>query len=838
MKIVLTLFALVASLTATSRSLAATGDILSVVIDPGGWQALVTVEGLGTGGVYDLGLGTNGTVAPPASPKIILTLVSRGFNDQGEPAALSRTIYGTRRIRKPFPNEAQADETLGAGNVTVKVALSDYVFADCSNITAAIGASFYTQGGNGNRASNAVAVLNNSIHGHARVIGNWSWPGYERISGPTFTLRAVAFHRSGQQGRPVRAVRFTATDQNGNSVTNFVTTPTIDTNLNDAVPVIEYVATLSSAGLNQGDLITCQFKAYPWIGDGGSPLDTADGAYSRPTPYYAPLFLVNDRLGTYGVTIAVVDVAGGNDTTGSARTTGLNTNSPPPAFATIAAAAQAISQTNNAVYGRNDVGAGVIYLRSGNYPFTGGTRTYGNKPNTWLTITRYPGTTRNQVSINNQIGNRDISDRVKVDGIQLISSAGNTFDFMETLWIHDCFVDSLAANNQWIANVTNLYVTATTVTNWGSPASSSSGIRPGGGSIMAPVLVRGNSIIGPIRKIVTYTVLGNRYSGPPNQSLSFRMNDDESTLIPPMINVVFAYNVVHRYENSGGVFLVNGGNQTNLHGVAVVQNLLENLGSSISGLLWQAADGSTNPINHVLVWNNTLAGQRMNCGYNDAGNGPTPRLNWSLKQNIMYKHAIKADLFPPQDGRRTGNWAVLWGVGAVGNAYGEINGVSGAGSFQSEFPGLASYQPRSGVNPAGNWFQFVDPKCFDGAVVGTGGGDYHLRTNSPVFSLGQELLLLWDVEGQPREAGDPPGALADSSGSAIGAFRINSITSSNLVVTLRWETIPGLVYGIQTSGDLFSWNALATNLVSSSNTFSFSTARTVSNKFFRVLREP
>ena len=239
------------------------------------------------------------------------------------------------------------------------------------------------------------------------------------------------------------------------------------------------------------------------------------------------------------------------------------------------------------------------------------------------------------------------------------------------------------------------------------------------------------------------------------------MTDEESSAIPAPVNCVFAYNRIYRFQNSGGVFVCNGGAQKNLHGVAVVQNMLENIANSDVGLMWQAADGSTNEIDNVIIWQNTLAGQRMNCAYNDIGNNAYPRLNWSLKQNVMSKHACKADLFdhPPEgkDGRRIGNWPVLFGVGATGNIYAETAGITASGSFLSEFVGLSSFQPV-GTTPSGNWIQFQSPACFDGVKLGTGGGDYHLQTTSPAFNLGRELLLPYDLDGHFRAANDPPGA--------------------------------------------------------------------------------
>ena len=495
----------------------------------------------------------------------------------------------------------------------------------------------------------------------------------------------------------------------------------------DSIPVIEYVGHLSTDALTQGDAVTCNFKAYPWVGVDQSTLDTSDGVNSQPTPLYAPLTLLCDKAGAYGVTVAVADAANGNDTSGQAVDASVfNSNVPPAAFATLSKAIGAIYNYNRTNYSRSDVGGGIVYLKTGNYPWLGSTGTYGTKPNCWLTVTAFPGVSSNLVSIASQSGDRSLSARVKLSGVKLTTSAF-TFDGIETLWFDSCYIDTVAPNNQWIQDVRSLYATRNIITNWGDPNSSSSGIIPAGVHAMSPVLVRGNTITGPLRKVINYTVIGNSYTGAPNQSLSFRMADEFSA-IPAPVNCVFAYNRIYDFQNSGGVFVCNGGAQTNLHGLAVVQNMLENVGNSSVGLLWQAADGSTNEIDNVIVWQNTLAGQRMNCGYNDVGTNSYLRLNWSVKQNVMSKHACKSDLFDHlpegKDGHRVGNWPVLFGVGSVGNIYAETSGLPAAGSFLSEFVGLSSFQP-AGTTPSGNWLQFVNPACFDGVNVGKGGGDYH-----------------------------------------------------------------------------------------------------------------
>jgi hypothetical protein len=129
--------------------------VLSVEISPDGWYADLSFEGQSTGGTYDLGLGANGD-PDTGTPKLVLTVTSMGFDDTGAPTTVERTVYGTKFVRKPYPNQAQAQETVfGTADVTVRVALSDYVYAKDKagagnsgiDVVVSVLAGLYTVGG-------------------------------------------------------------------------------------------------------------------------------------------------------------------------------------------------------------------------------------------------------------------------------------------------------------------------------------------------------------------------------------------------------------------------------------------------------------------------------------------------------------------------------------------------------------------------------------------------------------------------------------------------------------------------------------------------------------------
>jgi len=223
----------------------------------------------------------------------------------------------------------------------------------------------------------------------------------------------VAFHGSGQNGRPVRAVQFWGVDGDGNTTpTNTVLYPTVKKDLPDQVPVVEYCTSLDYSGCTANKLVTNYFKAIPWMGDSGSIMDCSDGVNVRPYPLYSPRVVLCDRSGTYGDSYCTVDPAG-NNTTALVMRTFTNVSYP---FVTIGAAAAALAASNNAWYGRNDVGGGHMYLTNGAHNWKGASGTFGDRPKTHVIISAFPGTNRALVSVASAATSAgDITDVVKFE---------------------------------------------------------------------------------------------------------------------------------------------------------------------------------------------------------------------------------------------------------------------------------------------------------------------------------------------------------------------------------------------------------------------------------------
>lgn len=741
---------------------AANGDILAVSIDESGYTASITIEGLGTGGTYDMGFGTNNN---PSTAKIVFTVVSMGYDDTGSPTTLTRTVYGTIPLRKPYPDYTTNQETVSGSDVIVKVVLSEHIYAKDNTgagksgtaPTVSIASGFYTQSETPNNAVSDMTVTNNSTAVYQPVVGNWTWPGWERITGNTLTLRAVAFHMSAQQGRPVRAVKFTCVDQSANSTSTTLTQMTADPNFGDASVVTEYVAQMDMTDLTQGHQITCNFIAYPWYGDDDSLLNTGDGVYSQPTPYYAPQYYLLDKTGGVGFGVCVVDSDSGNDSTGACvAESAFNPASPPNAFATINKAAQALQAFNNAQYSRNVV-EGTIYLNAGSHLWTGATNTINTATatRTWVTIKPFPGLTKSNVTLLGHNGNRHLgaSTKVKIEDVTIYipnTISTPTFTDYTIGWFHNCSVSSDETGQ------TSIYA----ISIW-DITQSSIGVWPmafyGFGTGSKNRIARGNLLNGHNGNISPYVFIGNKRTDVGWSSMQIT-----EARTAPLNNIgpIIAYNQLYGAATNPVKFYSSSTLDYENRGFAMIQNVLEyTKGGGTDMMVAIAYDGSVQtPVNNIMLWHNTIIGARGNLAYNDAGDQPAERKYWSAYNNVIMSLPCKSDTFgTAANGARIGNWPFLMGVDQVCNTDANTMNFSIKGQFKREFEGLYTTVPldKHGSPPSSTpnsifWEKYFDHQANDGTNDGAGNGLYMLNADSPVRNLSPRTVIPFDIEGKRR----------------------------------------------------------------------------------------
>lgn len=648
-------------------------------------------------------------------------------------------------------------------NTKIRIALSDYVYLKANTgagnsgtaCTIDLLSGFYTKSAVPTAAVTAGATTNNSLQAYPKVIGNWLMSGFDKI-GATDTVRFWAGHRSANGGHPVACVIFTNTDTHSHTATATVTDMIIDSTLADALPICEYKAALNCSSFTQGDIVTRNAKAYPFVGDDNSILDTTVGGTAAPTPKYGPIKGVYDGAGTYAQSLAVVNASTGNDGTGVVSTVLATANASP--FLTLKGAYDAVRAYNNTNYSRNNCGGSTIYMRTGNYAFMGGTPTVGTAPDVRLRFQAYPGDARSGVVINTTSGGKSAGLLVRFDDIKINAyNASGVFDPNSVSADYicvNCEIDSNDATN----NPTNaiypmfyrigvMRFIRCLITNFNQGFKCYSTVNQSWAMIRGCTLRPTISLTSGAPFIFVGNLKDVVLDG-------FHISDNTTGQTwPTMTNQIIAYNYITQAINSSTLTALRLGTNTETHGLAMVQNVFENtLQTSPNADMQIAADSSTgSPVSHVIIWHNTIVGQRVNGPYNDLGSAAAYRRQWSQRNNYYDDLNVKSDTFSTANAKRIGNWDGIYGLGNDGEIDGCISGVGAPASFLHEFIGLNSYQRTSGTN-ASTFPMFLRRGSADGVSNGVGNGDYRPMPGSPLIDIGSTQVLPYDLNGNSRNS--------------------------------------------------------------------------------------
>ncbi|MDP2876309.1 MAG: hypothetical protein Q8O00_09000, partial [Holophaga sp.] len=311
-----------------------------------------------------------------------------------------------------------------------------------------------------------------------------------------------------------------------------------------------------------------------------------------------------------------------------------------------------------------------------------------------------------------------------------------------------------------------------------------------------------------------YTMIGNHF-----QSTGYIRDAVDPQ--PPSENLILAYN--HLTTVTTAIALLFYTNYPIQQGAAVVQNVFERRQAGNENTLGIAADSSRHHVNNLLLWHNTIIGQRYNGAYNDAEDVPLSRVCWSVKNNTFDDYNIKSDVFgSPSFGfgtHRIGNWPVLYGADCSGNAKVHITGC-GANGFDDDFPGLSTLVLHQQSH---DYYHYQANHSTSGD--GSGNGDYHPTAASPVLTLAREFLLPFDLGGTPRHALGASGAfeygsvtpkltiIAPNGGELWRRGETRAITwtpngtTGNLVIELlQNNAVAGLIAsGVSASTGSYSW---------------------------------
>jgi hypothetical protein len=766
---------------------AATGDITAVRVlgttctastaACNGWVAEIDITGLATGGQYDFGILSGQTYA--ANAKGSITCTSPTYDITGATGTASRTVYMTHALRKPTPNQATNDETAG-GTLTIRVALSDYIYSVDTSCAATIQGQLY-KAAPGNNAVSGLSVTNNSTITYAKAppICRWAKPGYEKVTGD-FVLEATCFSKWAKNKKPLAALVYTVSDAHSHTVTATVNDMTVSSWGGDQNAVLVYAATIPVATLTQGDVLTANFVAYPWFGNSTSITDSSAGT-APPSENLGPLKLLNDKSGTYGAAYVAVKTTGNNAT--CAANASQSTAEAATGCLDIGTAITKLTSFNNSTYGRNNPGGGAVLICAGSFSYP------GTQPgvdqgaqDTYVTVTKCSTATQANAIINNGT-NADIeTQKIKITGITIddhvaapvATLVGRTAT--DVLWIDNNIIN-MPSDTAPIYSWKLIYATRNSVTALANGFVAFS-TTPG-----AYGLVRGNSTPSTSASAGIaahmYCSIGNKgfvVGGPGNGWIEPGDISGQATTDGGIYAFNSAYNI-----NVQPIQTYTSGT-TWAKGVAFVQNVIEKV-TDTDPLIQIAADGNTaTPVDNVLLWLNTLVGERANLAYNETGTTALFRNNWSVHGNLFFNWNIKTDTFTTANAARVGNWSQVYRVGDAGD---DIQAQFGGVFFAPEFDGLYTLNQSVTIG-------FVNDKSF---ATGTaaGNGDYHLTSSSSFISRipAGEAMLPFDITGAARR---------NAGNGAMGAYEFGSdpvivppisVNSSNVLLTPGAKLLPG-----------------------------------------------
>ena len=684
-----------------------------------GWFVDLTFTGNSVGGSYDFGLGSNNETD---NAKVVFTATSSSFDASGVAGTATRTFYGTKVVRKVYPDNADLQEDDTSGDLVVRIAVSDFIYSG-ETVTVDVDAGFHTDLTNGaNTAVIDLAVTNNSTLSYPKTIARWATVPYQRVD-EDFLIEVVAFNQFAKNGKPVACVKFEVEDQSGNSVTHTANKASVSTldmgdGSSDAVDIWTYAYTVPVATLADGDVLTCNFEAFPHIGDSSSTRDsrtTGDGV-SPANENLGPLPMLNDKGDTARRYAHVDPNTGTNGSQGVFTSESAALASP---YSTIQAASAAFSTSDIAV----------ITLSADNHNWT---KVSAGNANTWTVIKPASGTptifgAANSASSNVKLAIHGCSLNDNGAVGQLRGNVSSSY-----LWIHNApniSQTGLAAIYQWVSQYCTRCQSATRAK-----------FTPFASNRSPMSLARGNDFnIGnganDFSDLGPYMCVGNT-------GFRFLRQTGEATNRSLPQNTICAFNRRFNAANEPCIKL-DDEDSTGTDGHAYVANIVEVTASGSQPVVTIAADTTQQNCDNVILWHNVVVGQRTNYGYNDNSSGRGTRNNWSQVGNLYGSANIKTDDFGgSENALNILNWP--W--------YHQVNCRDGGYDFEVQL----NFDPdHRGIKIQKNpTVTFTDPQSFyDG---GGGNGDYSIQSGFGFEAIAyqDQVLAGWQTYGAIQDISD------------------------------------------------------------------------------------
>jgi hypothetical protein len=706
--------------------------------DDAGWVLAVRGSwGASTHGSFDLDAN--------ATPRAVLTVSGRqGFGrSAGEAAPLARSVQlrVTDTLRRPWPNQAQIDETdNGDGTRTVRLALEDYVYSG-ETVTLSVLAGWRT----GLPAQTNIPVTNNCTRAAPKPWGHWSCPPDQLVDGSVFTPEMVCVslypqHDGPSLHQPVAGVRFTASDGT-NSVSAWVTQMTTSTVLNDDLLV--WRAPMDLSALNSGR-VTIHAEVYPWVGPMWSTKEgpfTTDHIVDWTVSLYPlpekPLMITLDKGGFLPRRHIVLAPPGQGNPLATAADCMRNTlaeaqavpladrpESVQRAMDLMAQVQLSVPAANGyAALTNNRFGQGkFVWIPEGTFPILGNALGFLSGIRTeyfGAQIAGLPGTSREQVVVTHSGSWDQRFNSYRMRGLTINRTVTGT--------LHGGSVRHMVFENVAVTGTPGNYRSSTPPNVYGTSVTKADSHDYFFGCDFAA----NNGMSGGCG------VLRSTQNGAGRGNLF--VQSGSSATLQVVWDGHISLNNAHFGQTNPAIVPVWGeptndtGNPGTRNRLAVINCLYERVaGGNVS---IQVGEGSNNQIRDVIFDGVTIVGGRWNL-HNDPPAGGNNRHRHVYRVGcIINRNATKHDVFNGS-GIATGAWSIMHSLGLYDSFIGDrIGDTISTNVYDLRFVGLNTV--RGNLIPGFTAEQFANGFVADrtAEAAGGGNGDYRLTQISPALGL-------------------------------------------------------------------------------------------------------
>ena len=628
---------------------------------------------------------------PVSSPET-LSVTRAGFDATGTAATPADTITIMKRVRLPYPDQATLTAT--------DVALSDFVYS----------------------GDTIAGITNSSTLVAPLPICMWLDHDLQRCTTGTYTAKLAVAHAHARSGRPVAAVKFSATDGT-TTVEQTVSAMSNTTYAASGLTVPHFEADLDFSTLTDNAMITIDVIVYPWV---GAAYQASVNGATYPSANFCEMKVLNDV--SYGTAYAYVDPVSGVDADGVTSETPATAQATP--YLTPENAAKGIESYNTANFSRSNASGGIVRLEAGTSEHNDFSEVaVGEIP---LVIEAADPTDKTATRYQHVVDSHrfdSIPDLLKFKDITLVRSSFNrvTFDNGATVDSnHMMVLENVTISNVggassyvgWMQKIGRLYVIGCD----GVGGAETELFEKFSSSTNKRGIVIGSS--GRYARKLTYHMAGSSCSG------AAMTDADQGTGI---LEVLLGRAIFHNFLTAIETAPVTHDGEIGAAGLALVGSVFELSAETPTPLMPIGGTTTAGSQENVVIQGNTAVGQRANVLYAD----PSPDVKRGfIKNNIFIEFNTKSDVHV-ENADYIGNWAAIYKVGYRSNAYltgGSNADTFGAGSWLGE---VAALGDATGTNAVPLVADFVDDASFDGS--GLANGDYApgAATELPTIPAGQ-----------------------------------------------------------------------------------------------------